>query len=70
MIIAVEKRQKINRQIPLVVIRQAAHDAKVQRDIAPIRRHQNIAGVHIGVEKAVVEHLREKNLHAITRQLF
>ena len=69
LVVAVEKRQEIHRQIVLVVVGQAADDAKIQRDIAPVRRHQDIAGVHVGMEKPVTKHLGEKNLHAKAAQL-
>ena len=68
-VVAVEESQKVNRQITLVVIRQAADDAEIQRDIAVVGRHQNIARMHIGMEEAVAEHLREKSFHAVFRQL-
>ena len=69
-VIAVEKGQEIDGQIAFVVIGEAADNAEIQRNIAPVGGHHNIARVHIGMEKAIIKHLGKENLHAETRQLF
>ena len=69
-VVAVEKGQKVNRQIAFVVIGEAADDAEIERDIAVVVGHQNIARVHIGVEKTVFKHLGEENFHTIAGQFF
>nr|GFD13108.1 hypothetical protein [Tanacetum cinerariifolium] len=46
----------------------AAHDAAVDGNVLRIPRRngadEDVAGVHVGVEKAVAEHLGEEQLHA------
>ena len=64
-VVAVEKGQKVDGQIAFVVFGQAADNAEIQRDIAAIRRDENIARVHVGMEKAVFEHLGEEDFHAV-----
>ena len=65
MIVALEKGEKILRQIVFVEVGQGSHDAEIERDIAPemrgIQAHENIAGVHIGMKKAISKYLRKKN---------
>src|SRR3546814_19067587 len=71
-VVAVEERQEILRQIVFVEFGQRADDTEIQRNIASQRLgpvgHINVARVHVGVEKAVREHLREKNVYAAARQ--
>lgn len=59
-VIAVEKGEEIDGEIAFVVIGQRTDDAEIKGDIAVVGGNQNIAGVHIRVEKAVAENLREK----------
>ena len=61
-IIALEKREKILRQIVFIDFGKRAHDAEVERDIVPAGRDENIARVHVGVKKTVAEYLSKKNL--------
>ena len=72
-IVAVEERQEVRGQVVLVARVQRAHDAEVDGGIARVRRvrhvHEDIARMHVGVEKVVLEHLREENLHAVFAQL-
>ncbi len=72
-VIALEEGQEILRQVILVEFRQRPDDAEIQRDIAAQglgrHAHQDVAGVHVGVEEAVAKHLREEDLHAVARQL-
>ena len=69
-VVAVEEGEEVDGEVAFVVVRKAAHNAEIQRDIAAFIVHQNIARVHIGVEKAVFEHLGEEDFHAIARQPF
>ncbi len=68
LVIALEEGQEILRQIVLVDIGQGADDAEVQRDVAaavrPFGGDENVAGMHVGVEEAVAEHLGEKYFDA------
>ncbi len=52
---------------------QRTHDAEVDRGIARVLRvldlHENIAGMHVGMEKIIAEHLREKDLDPVRREL-
>ena len=72
-VVTVEKRHEIFGQIMLVARLQSADDAEIHRRVARVLRivdlHEDIAGVHVGVKKIVAEHLREKNLHAVFREL-
>ena len=67
-VVALEKGKQVARQIVLVLGSQAADDAAVDGDVLRGPRvhgaDKNIAGVHVGVEEAVAEHLGEENLHA------
>src|SRR6266850_6155485 len=67
-VVTPEKGEEILRQVILVHLGERAHDAEIQRDIAPVRRDENVAGVHVGMEETVAEHLGEKDLHAGARQ--
>ena len=73
LVIAAKERQEVLRQILFIELGQRAHNAKVQRDVAPkrgcIQAHHDVAGVHVRVEKSITKHLREKQGHAIARQL-
>ncbi|CWP22091.1 Uncharacterised protein [Neisseria meningitidis] len=64
-VIAVEKGEEIDGEITFVVIGQRADDTEIEGDVAVVGGNQNIAGVHIRVEKAVAEDLREKDFHAV-----
>ena len=68
-VIAVEERQEIFRQIMLVALAQRAHDAEVHRAVLAVRRHENIAGVHVGMKETVAERLGEKYLDAMVCEL-
>ena len=52
--------------------RERPDDAEVDRDVLAvvrrIRRDEDVARVHVGVEEAVAEHLREEDLDAGARQ--
>ena len=67
-IIPAKERQKILREITLVGVRQRSHDAEVERDVfAPVRwlgRDEDVARMHVGVEKAVAKDLGKEDLHA------
>jgi hypothetical protein len=74
LVVAPEEGQEVLRQVILVEVVQGADDAEVERDVAAeglgLDRHQDVPGVHIGVEEAVAEHLGEEDLDAIARQFF
>ena len=71
-VVAVEEGQQVLGQVVLVARVERADDAEVHRDIARVRRvvdhHEDVAGVHVGVEEVVAEHLGEEDLHAVLRQ--
>ena len=67
-VIAPKERQKVLRQIILVDGRQRAHDAEIERDVLTRGRNENVAGMHVGVEKAVAEYLGKKYFHAGARE--
>ena len=64
-VIAVEEGEEVDGKIALVVIGQRADDAEVKGDVAVVGGDQNVAGVHIRMEKAVAENLREEDFHAV-----
>ena len=68
-VVATEKSDEIARQVSFVGLGQRTHDAEIERDILTVAGDENIAGVHIGMEKAVAEHLGEKDFNAGTRKL-
>ena len=72
-VIAMEKRQKIFRQVLLVGGTQGTDDAEVHGDVAGIVRmlgvDEDIAGMHVGVKETIAEYLGKKNLHPTFRQL-
>src|SRR5262249_21533748 len=64
-VIAPEASEEVLRQIVLVDLGKRAHDAEVECDIAALLVDQDVARMHVGVEKTVAKHLLEKNLHAV-----
>ncbi len=73
LVVALEEREEVLREVVLVVVGQRADDAEVDRDVAievdARVADVDVAGVHVGVEEAVLEHLREEDLDAVARQL-
>ena len=71
-VVAAEEREEVLREVALVAVGQRAHDAEVERDVlAEVRRvdgDEDVARVHVGVEVAVAEHLREEDLDAGARE--
>ena len=71
-VVAAEEREEVLREIALVALRQRAHDAEVDRDVlavvGAVDRDEDVARVHVGVEIAVAEHLREEHLDAGARE--
>ena len=63
-IIALEEGEEVLREVVLVDFVQRAHDAEVERNIAAVQVHQDVARMHVGMEETVAEHLGEKDLHA------
>ena len=72
LVVAPEKGEEILRQVVLVDVGQRAHDAEIERDVLAARLgvdgNEDIARVHVGVEKTVAEHLGEEDLDAGARQ--
>ncbi|MNV06328.1 hypothetical protein D3C71_967010 [compost metagenome] len=73
-VIALEEGEQVARQVILVFRGQAADDAAVDRNVLRAPRihgaDEDVAGVHVGVEEAVAEHLGEENLHATLGEHF
>ena len=69
-VVALEDRHEVFGQVVLVAARQLADDAEINRDVARVvlaRRvqvHPDVAGVGVGVEEVVAEHLRVEHAHA------
>ena len=73
LVVAPEEGEEVLRQVVLVELGQRADDAEVERDVAAegcrLDADLDVARVHVGVEEAVAEHLREEDRHAVARQL-
>ena len=71
-VVAIEHRQEIFGEVVLVARIERADDAEIHRGVFGLRRvvdeHEDVAGVHVGVEEVVLEHLREEDLHAVLGQ--
>src|SRR5581483_2098577 len=71
-VIATEEGQKILREVALVARGERADDAEVERDVLAevrrIHRDEDVAGVHVGMEEPVAEHLGEEKLDAGARK--
>ena len=67
-VILLEQRQEILGEPVLILVRQRTHDAEIERDETRIGRARridpDIAGMCIGVEEIVAEHLRIEEAHA------
>ena len=67
-VVAVEERDEVLGQIPFIFFIQRPHNPAVDTDILRILRvlvaHEDIARVHVRMEKAVAEHLGEEHLYA------
>ena len=72
-VVALEEGKQVARQVVLILRGQAADDAAVDGDVLRILRRdradENVAGVHVGVEKAVTEDLGEEQFNAALGQL-
>ncbi len=72
-VVAVEEREEVLGEVALVLRAQRADDAEVDggvfRVLRVVDQHEDIARVHVGMEEVVAKHLREKNLHAVFREL-
>src|SRR5205814_6894504 len=68
MVVAAEESEEILSEVILVGLRERAHDAEVEGDVFAVVRgvggDEDVARMHVGVEEAVAEHLREKDLDA------
>ncbi len=72
-VVALEEGQQVARKIVLIVRRQAADDAEVHCDVLRLpgvaARDENVARMHVGVEKSVAEYLGKEDLDARFGQL-
>ena len=70
----VEEGEEVLGQVVLVARVERADDAEVDGRVhGPLRvvgLHENIAGVHVGVEEIVPQHLREEDRHAVLGELW
>ncbi len=64
-VIAAEEGDEILCKVVFVDIGERAHDAEIQRDIAAIRRHLDVARMHVGVKEPVAKYLRVENLDPV-----
>ena len=69
LVVAPQEAEEVLREIVLVELRERSHDPEIERDVAALRRDEDVPGMHVGVEEAVAEHLHEKNLDAGAREL-
>ena len=51
-----------------VGIGEGTHDAKIQCNVAAIRVHLDITGVHVSMKKTIAKNLSVENFHAISCQ--
>ncbi len=68
-VVALEEGQEVLRQITLVAAGQGTDNAEIHGHVAGAlgidHIHKDIPGMHIRMEEIVLEHLGEKDLHAI-----
>ena len=68
-VIAPEKREEVLGEIVLVEVGQGADDAEIERDVTievgPGGAHKDVAGMHVGMEKAVAKDLGKKDFDAL-----
>ena len=71
-VVALEEREEVLGEVVLVARVERAHDAEVDRRVdrafGILRLHEDVPGVHVGVEEVVAEHLGEEDLHAVFRE--
>ena len=65
MVIAVEEGEEVDGEVAFVVIGQRTDNAEIKGDVAVVSGDQNIAGMHIRMEKTVAEDLREEDFHSV-----
>ena len=72
-VVAVEEREEVLGEVVLVARLERADDAEIDGRVARVLRvvdlHEDVAGVHVGVEEIVPEHLREEDLDAVLGEL-
>src|SRR5690606_18918927 len=68
MVIAVQEGGNLASEIEAAFFIQAAHDAEIHEGQCAIGRQEEIAGVEIGVEIAVVEHMAEETVQQMGRK--
>ena len=68
LVIAIEKRGEIAGEIIFILVGKRTHDAEIDAGINAVLQHKNIAGMHVGMEKTIAKHLREKYFHAVRRE--
>ena len=64
-VVAAEEGEEVLGQVALVGRAQRAHDAEVDRDVVALRGDEDVPRMHVGVEEAVAEHLREEDLDTV-----
>ena len=73
-IIALEEGDQVARQVVLVLGGEAADDAAVDGNVLRTPRRagadEDVAGVHVGMEETVAEHLGEEDFHTAFGQQF
>ena len=71
-VVALEEGEEIPGEIELVARVERADDAEIDGRVARIRRvadvHEDVAGMHVGVEEVVAEHLGEEDLSRRSRR--
>ena len=73
-VIAIKKREEIDRQIMPINLGQSPHNTAIQRNVMPalrtLRTDKHIARMHVRMKKSVSKHLRKENLNPVARQTF
>ena len=68
-VIAIEEGEEVLGEVVLVARVERADDAEIDGRVARMLRiveqHEDVAGVHVGMEEVVPEHLREEDLDAV-----
>ncbi len=72
LVVALEEGEKILREIVLVDVGERTDNPEIECDVLAVMHFvtgdKNIAGVHVGMEEAVAENLREEDLDPGARQ--
>src|SRR6188474_1205437 len=72
-VVALEEGEEIAGEVKLVTRVERADDTEVDGGVARVLRvadvDEDVAGMHVGVEEIVPEHLREEDLDAVLGEL-